>query len=163
MTLQDIAGIIAPASGWVVVILLIGSRLIKISQLEINPWKAIGKAIGKAINGDVMTELEAVKKSQADIAKRLDEREKIEDARNADMHRTRILQYNLELIRNLKHTKEDFDDILAEVDAYRKYCSGHPDYPNKRAEHAIKNIERVYDERVRKRDFSVAEEGDENQ
>lgn len=159
MTLKEIAEIISASPGWIAAILLIGSGLVEIAPIKWNPWKTIGKWIGKAINSDVMKELESVKKSQAEITKRMDEREKIEDARNADMHRTRILQYNLELIRNLKHTKEDFDDILAEIDAYKKYCNGHPDYPNKRAEHAIKNIERVYDERVHKRDFSVAEEG----
>jgi len=157
MTLSEIASIAASSPGWVAVILLVGSGLVEISPFKVNPWKAIGKAIGKAINGEVMAELESVRKTQAEIKNRMDEREKIEDARNADIHRTRILQYNLELIRNLKHTKEDFDDILAEIDAYKKYCDMHPDYPNKRAEHAVANIERVYDERLKKNDFYKAD------
>ncbi|MCD8076812.1 MAG: hypothetical protein LUE63_00245 [Lachnospiraceae bacterium] len=153
MTLAEIAEVIADNPGWAVIVLIVASRLVEISPLKIYPWKKAGKAIGKAINGEVMSELEGVKATQEKIESRLAERERIEDERNADVHRERILQFNLELIRNLKHTKEDFDDILTEIDDYEEYCKAHPDYPNQRAVHAIKNIERVYDDRMKKQDF----------
>ena len=37
-----------------VVVLL---ALVEISPIKINPWSAIGKAIGRAINGDVIEKL----------------------------------------------------------------------------------------------------------
>ncbi|MCC8066903.1 MAG: hypothetical protein LIO94_07355 [Clostridiales bacterium] len=153
MTLSDIAEIIASSPGWAAAILLIASGLVEISPIKINPWKALGKAIGKAINGEVMQELESVKKSQADITHRLDERERIEDDRNADRQREKILDFNLELIRKLEHTKEDFNEIMVTMDEYEHYCENHPKYKNNRATLAIENIKRVYREREEKNDF----------
>ena len=78
---------------------------------------------------------------------------KTDDARNADLHRSKILQFNNELLRDIPHTREDFIEILAEIDFYEKYCDTHPEYENNRATHAVANIKRVYDERLIKHDF----------
>ena len=69
------------------------------------------------------------------------------------MHRMRILQFNNELIRDIPHTREDFIEVLSEIDFYEHYCKTHPEYKNKRAVHAISNIGRVYDERLKNHDF----------
>lgn len=84
---------------------------------------------------------------------KLDNHIKTDDERAADMHRARILQFNNELIRNIPHTREEFIEILAEIDGYEKFCKRNPNYPNSRATHAIANIGRVYDERLQKHDF----------
>ena len=55
MDLLDIFNKVANIGIPVVLIILLG--LIKIPKLEINIWKWLGKAIGKAINADVMTRL----------------------------------------------------------------------------------------------------------
>ncbi|MDO4315117.1 MAG: hypothetical protein Q4C45_05015 [Oscillospiraceae bacterium] len=121
--------------------------LVQIAPIKVNPWSAIAKAIGRAINADVLKDVSEVKKT-------LDDHIRVDDERNADAHRTRILQFNNELIRQLKHTREDFIEVLAEIDFYEKYCREHPEYPNSRAVHAIANIERVYDDRLKKGDFA---------
>lgn len=120
--------------------------LIQIAPIKMNPWSAIAKAIGKAINADVLKELDTVKKDLADHVK-------ANEVRNADEHRTRILRFNNELLRDISHTKEEFIDILADIDFYERYCREHKDYKNNRAVHAIANISRSYDERLRKHDF----------
>jgi len=56
-------------------------------------------------------------------------------------------------LKDGKHTEEDFNEILYSIDCYEKYCTEHPEYQNNRAVHAIKNIERVYDEHMEKHDF----------
>ena len=43
--------------------------------------------------------------------------------------------------------------MLAEIDAYERYCEEHPEYPNNRAVLAIENIREVYKERMKKHDF----------
>ncbi len=80
---------------------------------------------------------------------------RMNDERNADLHCTCILQFNRELLResNPSHTEEDFNEILYCIDCYEKYCTGHPGYQNNRAVHAIKNIERVYDELLENHEF----------
>ena len=127
-------------------ILLILLTLIQISPLKVNPWDTFARWLGKMINGEVLDKLGSVER-------RLNEHIKEDDKRDADMHRARILHFNTELLRGIKHTKEDFSEVFYNIDCYEKYCREHPDYKNNRATHAIANIGRVYDERLEKRDF----------
>lgn len=133
--------------------LLVLLTLIQITPIKINPWSAIAKAIGRAINGEVIGMLSEVKIKQESTSDRLNEHIRLDDERNADEHRARILRFNNELIRDIPHTKEEFIDILADIDSYEQYCTKHPEYKNNRAVHAIANIGRVYDERLQKHDF----------
>lgn len=71
--------------------LLILLTLIQIAPIKVNPWTALAQAIGRAINKDVLTKLDETRKI-------LDEHIKTDDARNADLHRSRILQFNNELL-----------------------------------------------------------------
>lgn len=144
-------------------------------------FKTIWKAIGKAFNGDVIERLDRIESTQIETQKRLDQIEstqldtkerldKIEetqtetkehlaehirtdDERNADLHRSSILQFNEELIGGIPHTEERFNEVLCNIDYYERYCEEHPEYPNNKAVRAIKNIKRVYDERMEKHDF----------
>ncbi len=134
-------------------VLLVMMTLVQIAPVKINPWSAVAKALGRAINGEVMGKLEEMGQVQQDTQRRLDAHIKVDDERAADMHRARILQFNNELIRNIPHTREEFIEILAEIDGYERFCREHPDYPNSRAVHAVANISRVYDERLQKHDF----------
>ena len=152
MTIQEI---IFGGSG-----LLIALTMIELAPIKVNPWSAIRKALkktaaafGRAINADVMNELAEVKTVQKETRERLDKHIKIDDERNADEHRRKILHFNNELLRDIPHSEEDFIEALSEIDFYEDYCREHPDYKNNRAVHAIANIERCYDERLVKKDF----------
>ena len=127
--------------------------LVEIAPVKINPWRAVARAIGRAINGEVLESVEDVKKAQRDTRKALDEHIQSDDEHNADTLRMRVLHFNNELLRGDRHTREDFIEILAVIDAYEQYCKNHPNYRNNRASHAIANIGRVYDERLKLRDF----------
>ena len=120
--------------------------LVQIAPVKINPWSAIAKAIGRAVNADVLRELDTV-------TQKLDTHIRVDDERNADSYRTRILQFNNELLREIMHTREDFIEILAVIDDYERYCREHKEYKNNRAVCAIENIKRVYMERLQKHDF----------
>lgn len=61
------------------------------------------------------------------------------------MCRQRILQFNDEIYRGVRHTKESFDDVIVEgIDVYEDYCKTHPTFPNFKAEAAIENIKETY-------------------
>lgn len=139
MTIQELL----LGGGGVAVCLL---TLVQIAPVKINPWSWLAKALGRALNADVLAEVKETRK-------RLDAHIEADDEREADRHRERILRFNNELVRGLPHTKEDFVDVLATIDAYERYCENHPDYKNSRAVHAIANIGKNYDERLEKRDF----------
>lgn len=131
-------------AGWSGGGLLLLLTFIQIAPIKVNPWSAIVRSIGKALNGDVLKKLDVLEAGQVETRKRLDEHIRIDDDRNADTHRSRILHFNTELLRGSKHTREDFIEALAEIDFYEHYCREHPDYENNRAVLAIENIERVY-------------------
>jgi hypothetical protein len=80
----------------------------------------------------------------------LEENETQKEVVNA---RRRILRFNDELLRKDDHSKEYFDDILNDVKTYEMYCRSHPDYPNGKADMAVRNIERCYELCLQKNSF----------
>ena len=146
MTLEEILG-------WSGIGLFALLSIIQIAPVKINPWSALAGWIGRAINKEVIKGLNEVKAAQKVNTDRLNEHIRQDDERAADEHRAKILRFNNELIRDIPHTKEEFSDILANIDHYERYCKQHPEYKNNRAAHAIANIGRVYDERLAKHDF----------
>lgn len=139
MSIQEI---LAGGGGLLAILLTV----IELAPVKINPWSAAAKAIGRAINADVLKGLETVKKDLADHIR-------TDEERDADEHRARILRFNNELLRDIPHTKEEFIEVLTDIDFYERYCDEHKDYKNNRAVHAIANISRAYDDRLRKHDF----------
>ena len=146
MTLHEIL----ISGGGAVLVLL---TLVQVAPIKINPGSALCKAIGRALNADILQDLQYIKAEQKRTQAMLDEHIAVDDERAADMHRMRILQFNNELLRSIPHTREDFIEILLEIDKYEEYCRTHEGYKNNRASHAVSNICRVYDERLQKHDF----------
>lgn len=143
MSIEEILLTIGGGGG--LVMLLFG--LIKVKPVEFkNPIPDLLQKVGRAINAEVLEEVKEVRKE-------LNKHIVIDDQREADRHRERILKFNNELVRGIGHTKEDYVDVLATIDAYEHYCETHPDYKNSRAVHAIANIEKRYDDRLEKNDF----------
>lgn len=139
MTIQEL---LAGGGGLVLLFL----TLVQIAPVKINPWSALAKIVGKAVNEDITSRLDG-------IEIKLDGHITMDDRRTADNRRSQILHFNNELLRPIEHTKEEFVEVLAKIDDYERYCEEHPDYPNNRAVLAIENIREVYKERLKKRDF----------
>lgn len=134
--------------------------LIQISPIKINPWsmvldmlKWLWRAFCRSLNEDVLKKLAIMETEQKETMDRLEQHIKLDDEREADKVRTSILHFNNELLREIPHTKEEFVEILAKIDWYNNFCETHKDYKNSRAVHAIANIERSYDDRLKKHDF----------
>ena len=136
--------------GGVAVVLL---SIVEIAPIKVNPWSALVKWMGRALNADVIKGLDAVKASQTETRQRLEAHINADEKLEADHCRARILRFNNELLREIPHTKEEFVEVLKDIDEYERYCREHEDYANGRAIHAIANIGRVYDERLVKHDF----------
>ena len=67
--------------------------------------------------------------------------------------RTRILRFADELMHEKRHSKEYFDQILEDVDKYKKYCDDHPKFENSKAVASIARIKSVYARRLEENDF----------
>lgn len=127
-------------------LLLILMTLVQIAPVKVNPWSALAKAIGRAINTDISNRLDS-------IERKLDGHISTDDRREADHARAQILHFNNELLRPIRHTKEEFVEVLLQIDNYERYCDAHKEYSNNRCVLAIENIREVYKERLKKRDF----------
>ena len=87
--------------------------------------------------GRVKSKKDKIEKDIADVKKKVGE----SDAVNS---RYRILRFDDELLHDVKHSKEHFDQILHDIDVYEKYCNEHRDFENNIALMAIKHIKVVY-------------------
>lgn len=58
--------------------------------------------------------------------------------------RARIVRFNDELLTDVRHSKESFDQVLSDIDTYDKYCKGHPDFQNHKTVLSSENITRSY-------------------
>lgn len=133
---------------------LVFMTLVQIAPIKINPWSAIARAIGRALNKDVLDKLKTLEDEQKVIKSEVASQKAISDKREADGWRADILRFNMELVKHTKHTREDYIEILDIIDKYETYCDSHKEYENNRAVHAVANIERCYDDRLKNDDFA---------
>lgn len=136
--------------GYCAIIAAVLSTFLEVSKVKINPWSALGRALGRIINKDVIDKLDKMETIQAETRKRLDEHIYMDDKRTADLRRTQILRFNRELLRDLPHTMEDYLEAITAIDYYEDHCRKHPEYENNRAVLAIANIKRSYQEWMEK-------------
>lgn len=121
------------AIGWGVVAIVVLS-LVQVSPIKINPWSFIAKHLGRALNAEIFERL---------------------DMEAAITSRVRILRFNDELLRDEKHTKEAFDQVLSDIDVYEAYCSAHPEFKNNKTKMSASYITASYQEHLEKHDFLV--------
>lgn len=127
--------------------------LIEISPVKINPWNTIARWFGRAINGDILDEINKMKSQIQDIDTRTNNMQYEARERDAVSCRTRILRFGDELLHDIHHSKEHFDQILMDINEYEIYCDTHPNFKNNQAVMTIKHIKAVYAECMKDRDF----------
>ena len=91
-------------------VLLILLTIIQLAPIKVNPWSKIARAIGRAMNVEIMDKLNESEATDA---------------------RYRILRFDDEIRHHVKHTEEHFNQIMDDIDEYERYCSAHPNYKNK--------------------------------
>lgn len=139
---MSVAQIIGSAAGVVVII----SIFIEIAPIKINPLSHFLRWLGKKINGDIIDRLDSLEEKVNNI-------ESSSDERNAISCRVRILQFGDEVRRGMKHSQENFDQVLSDIDDYERYCNSHPEFKNNKTVAAKEKILKVYSERMDNNDF----------
>ena len=122
---------IITSGGGVLFILL---TIIQLAPIKVNPWSKIDRAIGRAMNVEIMDKLNESEATDA---------------------RYRILRFDDEIRHHVKHTEEHFNQIMDDIDEYERYCSAHPNYKNSKAVLAIENTRRTYERCRRENSFLV--------
>lgn len=127
-------------------ILLAAMTLIQIAPIKLNPWSALAKAIGRAINGEVIAKVDRLERELLGMKENQEERDAISC-------RARILHFGDETIHGVRHTKEHFDQILRDITTYERYCDDHPNFENNTTVLTSQRIKDIYEECLKKADF----------
>lgn len=72
----------------------------------------------------------------------------------ATTSRYRILRFSDEILHDVTHSKEHFDQVLDDITTYKRFCEEHSDYENNKAELAIENIKSTYKKCCEENSFS---------
>ncbi len=132
--------------------------LIQITPIKINPWSWLGKQIGRAINKEVMDKQDEFQRESQEYRRNNDLQIKTLsnklDKRTAEDTRNRILRFGDEVKnKQFKHSEEYYNQILADITDYDKYCREHPNFQNERTVVTTKIIKESYEEHVKNNDF----------
>ena len=125
-------------SGIAIFILL---SLIQIAPIKINPWTWIAQRIGRAVNGELISKVDSMEQQIIKLEDKADERD-------ATLCRTRFLRFGDEIMHGVPHSKEHYDQTLADIDTYETFCKSHPNYINNVAKVTIRHIKNKYEEHL---------------
>jgi hypothetical protein len=89
----------------------------------------------------------------AELEARLDKMEAADAEREAKNTRIRILRFGDECSHDVRHSREHFEQVIEDVDAYETYCRDHPDFKNNKATLTIRLIKDTYQRRLEINDF----------
>ena len=87
------------------------------------------------------------------IDARMDRMEAEAEEREAKLARIRILRFGDECSHDVRHSREHFEQVIEDVDAYETYCRDHPDFKNNKAVLTIRLIKDTYQRRLENNDF----------
>lgn len=135
--------------------LIVFTGLIQISPIKIDPWSALFKWISKAITGDACSKIDGVIEKVNKIDGLIDKIESIEGnitANEKDRIRWEILDFANSCRNNRKHTRDEFQHIVALNDKYRQLLKSTND-TNGVFETEYEYIKKLYAERLEKNDF----------
>lgn len=97
-----------------------------------------------------------VEQVELDIAGLRDEvkevREEVQESRVVES-RYRILRFADEITHGTAHSKDHFEQIMADINQYEAWCGTHPRFKNGVTRTSAVLIEETYQERLRKNDF----------
>lgn len=125
---------------------LVFLTLIQLAPIKANPWSAIAAAIGRAINGEVISKVDQ-------LGNELQSLRSISDEREAKAARVRILRFGDEIYQGILHSREHFDQTLDDITEYEQYCETHPDFKNDMTTITVQSIRETYQKCFEKHNF----------
>ena len=128
-------------------ILIVGSLLIEVLPIKINPIGSLLSYIGKYINKEVNNKID-------NISETLNAHVSTYTERWLNDIRWQILYFSNECARGINHTREHFNFIMKKCDAYEKYIRT-KDLPNGVTTEAISIIRKDFSERIHNNSFLV--------
>lgn len=140
MTLLDIFQLASDHSSIIMILTLIAMELLEVSKIKINPISWLCNLVFK----NIIEEIKETRKETKSLREEFDRFKKEQAFNEATASRRRILRFNDEAVFGLKHTREHFDEIIADIDNYESFCNENPDYKNNKGKMAMNNIKNIY-------------------
>ncbi len=155
MTISELlSAVTAPgAGGAILVALVVLTSLVEVSPLRINPWSAIAKAVGRALNGEVIKKMDDLSTEVRQLEQRVTNIQDVADERAADAARRDILNFADSLLHYTPHSKDSFDDILRRCTEYERYCEANSSYKNNVTASSIHLIMKEYEKCMEENSF----------
>lgn len=123
-----------------------GITLVQIAPIKLNPWTWIAKAVGRAINAEVINRVGKLEKDVQTIKRNTEEHE-------AKSARVRILRFGDEILHDVKHSQEHFNQVLLDITEYEEYCRQHPEFRNNVTGITTKRIMATYEKCLKDNSF----------
>lgn len=123
------------------------ATFIEKTSKTMKPLTKLARSIGRAINGELMEKVDNLEKK----VEKMDQEEQLQRAKDA---RTRVLRFGDELIHNVHHTKEHFDDVLRDITYYENYCDEHPKFENDQMHITAEHIKETYHKCLKEHSFA---------
>ena len=139
---MTVTQLLAGGGGLLVVVM----TLVQISPVKINPWTALAKAIGRAINGEVIQKVDKLGRDLQTVRQEAAEQAAIS-------YRARILRFGDEIMHDVRHSKDHFDQTLHDITEYEKYCKANPEFENNMTALTAARIKKIYSQCLEKNDF----------
>lgn len=120
--------------------------VLQVAPIKINPWTWIARAIGRAINAEVIAKVDKLEIEVQTVKKNTEEHE-------AKSARVRILRFGDEILHDVKHSQEHFNQVLLDITEYEEYCSKHPEFRNNVTGITTKRIMETYEKCLKDNNF----------
>ena len=127
--------------------------IIQISPIEFNPLSVILSIIGRELNREVLERVDKIEKLGESNNRELDKLSYDISETRAINSRSRILEFDDDLLHNVAKSREAFDHIMLDITYYEHFCRKHPDFHNHIADIATSHIVDTYKASLSKNDF----------
>lgn len=150
---------------YLIIAAVVGTGLIEVSPIKLNPWSWLLAPLRKAITGKLDDEIHQVEEEIHKVDSKVDSLQtefnnhvnNVQE-RDALNSRRRILEFNDKVIQHEFHTQESWNQILEDIDTYEDYCLKHPDFPNNKCLLAIDHLKEQYEKHLDDNSFLEVDE-----
>ena len=127
--------------------------IIQISPIDFNPLSVILSIIGRELNKEVIDRVDKIEKLGESNSKELIKLSYDITETRAINSRSRILEFDDDLLHNVAKSRESFDHIMLDITYYDNFCRKYPDFHNHIADIATSHIVETYKNRLSRNDF----------
>lgn len=106
---------IAGSLGLIIIILL---SFVEVSKIHLNPWSALFNWLGKKLNADLTKKVDEMETELTSLKEDC-------EVKNAHDKRWAILDFANSCRNNRKHSKEEWEHVLEQIDFYESYVEVH--------------------------------------